>query len=162
MVAMWITTLLCIAFSIWFLWDIVGASVVPEFYTIYLTTFIGLGTMFVVLTVVWVCWNMMTEQFHGAFTAHFDVFYAAHAIYIAAFLLMLVGYRYVYWHVPNTQFENPGVTVPALKLAYFNKIATVLFTLLPFLAMGGGKGVCLMATQWPLDFIKWSKWNASN
>jgi hypothetical protein len=155
MITMWVTTAVCLALTIWLLWMIVGEKTAPEFRTLYLTNFIALGSLYVILTVVWAAWNMMSEHYKGCFTAHFDVFYGTHAVYIAVIVFMLIGYRYTYWYVPDAFFENPGVTVPALKMAYFTKLAILMFVLLPLLAMGIAKGTCLMINEWPVNLPKY-------
>lgn len=157
MFVMWISTAIILALSVWLLFLSVGSSAVPDFGIIYMVTAITMGTTYVVLTLTWISWSFMSVHYKACFTSHFDVFYATHAIYLAVVCFMLIGYRYTYWYVPDTFFESPGVTVPALKLAYFNKISILQFIMLPLLAMGIGKGVCLMANEYPVDLKKYQE-----
>lgn len=153
---MWISSSIIMSFIIWHLVVIINASAVPPFKTIYLTTYITLGIVFLALTALSILWYFSSKSISGAFNAHMDSFYWSHAIMCVAIIVMLVGYRYTYNSVPDNQpcitcpIEDPAITVPALKLAYFNKLAIVELALLPLLAMGIAKGVAIMAVEFPI------------
>lgn len=153
----WLSTAALLSFVVWLLVLGTARSTVPDhFHAIYLTTFITLGAVSVVLTVAWILWTWGSGLVKRCFAAHFDVFYVSHALFIAAIVFMLLGYRYTYSEVPDDYFPD-GTTIPSLKLAYWNKISILQFVLLPIFSMAVAKGAMLMSQEYPIDVHRYAK-----
>jgi hypothetical protein len=157
-VIMWFSSACLVAFSAWLLYISIGKLAPPaDFHMIYLTTFITLGIVYVLLSVAWFIWSWVSKPFRSCFSAHFDVFCLSHCIFLAVVVFMLIGYRYTYSSVPNDFFPDE-TTVPALKLAYWTKISILQLILFPLVAMGVAKGGCLMANEYPVDLERYAKY----
>jgi hypothetical protein len=113
-----------------------------------------MGVMTLLLWLLWIGWSYASKNLKGQFAAHFDVYYLTHMILPVGVIFMLLGYRYVYSDVPDDYFDSPPTIVPALKLAYFQKIMMLQFILLPLVAIGIGKGFTMLGNMFPIDIHK--------